>query len=408
MIVPGKADTLRRCVRSRFDPCFPADAKHDARIALHEMATYNLMHLPLRNTLLNRQDSSEDAGLIMCHAPEHNSVPVVDDGQTDDNDFSRRFNQLCPSETKPKHDEVEAQPYLHSLFRVALPNGPGQLAGLVQELHDLESTSQVDLALVASENRKDLIFVYLLDRQALPQVESSAIWTHGQLLEGRLHSSAWIERLRKAGLDAIEIKAFMVAIRHRQGSLLEVLSKLRGTPPDINLEQVFAFPLNPDVAIAILVVRQDHWHEVLCRLHNRRPTPQQVSKPIKLHGKSVELGNRFIIHRHTQQVIFDIALEPDSEVEFQCPDLATWTPTRGAIENWIAEIGFSQVRLQIPTSLVWQITALGWVSTVPLIGKYIKRALQRRVSGIAGLAEYRKPDKWWMVSKEHDQRRKTN
>ena len=248
-------------------------------------------------------------------------MPMAYDGQTKDDDFFRRFYQVCSPAVNAQRTAAEAQQYLHSLFLVSLSDRPGRLAELLQKLQAEEHAKRIDLALVATENLGDSALVYLLDRQALPQIETPTALVHGQLLERRIHPIDGLERMRQTGVDAIEIKAFIIAVQHEPGSLHEVISKLRGTESDVNLEQVFAFPLSHDLAIAILIVRQDQQQEVLRRLQNVQVHSPTTPASINLPGSSVELTSHIVFRRHKQQVTFDIALKAGADVEFKCPNL---------------------------------------------------------------------------------------
>ena len=196
----------------------------------------------------------------------------------------------------------------------------------------------------------------------------------------------------------------MVPIRHKPGGLLGAVRQLRGSDGSggINLEQVFAFPISRKRAVALIIIKREDWRKAYYALVREGLEPGQPEGPTHIEQQSndVVLDRGFPTSRHMQEVVFNLQLEPGTAVTFECRGLSTWTPTWGSINGWIAEVRFNKVRLKIPTVLAWQITAIGWVGSVPLFGKWARRLLPGKVPGIAGLDDYKDERRWWIVSKD--------
>ena len=77
----------------------------------------------------------------------------------------------------------------------------------------------------------------------------------------------WKKGLERSVYPGIEIKAIMIPIEHGVGGLSEtILQFVNGEDNDnLNIEQVYAFPLKPDLALALLVFNPNDWPVVAKR-----------------------------------------------------------------------------------------------------------------------------------------------
>jgi len=361
-----------------------------------------------KNELLSPPDCSPnrwlhqhpDPGVGMRRALESTDPRVTDSDTYEKEHF---FSKFCTSyDAKDDLDPVSPalKPYLHSVATVAIKDQEGELAKLLDALHPVAANKGMDLAFLASANIGDFVVVFLLDRAALPDLAAVQAAGVGTPLPTSA-SGEWIQTLRdEMHFTANQMLAFMVPIPHRPGGLLEVVRSV--SPPDqddgVNLEHVFSFPLSQEWALALLVSKPQAYSKLYRRLIGQPAQRDSILQPINARSDEVTLSRCFPVRQHLQQATFRMALMPGTNVTFKCDGLSTWTPTRGSIRSWEAEVGFDEVRLKIPTSLVWQIRLLGWLHRVIGLWEPAQLFLQARIPGLAGHAAYANKDRWWIVA----------
>lgn len=390
--------------RSRFEAMFPVDGDVEHRLAILELYVNGFIRDKQRQEFgdaLNKNASGSEA--IIKQALEATKPQVIyHDPDDTEEQFFRRFYRAPDTEPEGDAGRKDIDPFLHTLVMVPLPDRPGQLADLLSELEKERPTGKMDLAMVATANLGDSALVYLLNRKDLIGLDTVSPELVGKPFVRKSSSTAWVQSLREQGFDPTEIKAFMVPLQHQAGGLLSVVKTLVGAEDGgVNLEQVFAFPLSETIAVAFLISKQEDRPELYRRLTGQGGRGGQAQSPIPLVqcSKFVTLDKCLPRERHKQQAVFNIALKPSvlkpgTQVVFECRGLPTWTPNWGNVNSWIAEVGFDEIRLKIPTTLAWEITLTSWIGRLPLFGKLARQLLRGKVPGIAGLNDYKDPSRW--------------
>jgi hypothetical protein len=297
----------------------------------------------------------------------------------------------------------EAKPYLVDLAMITLADYPGQLAALLRRA----KAAGIDLALLASVNLGESVLVYMLNRRFIPSQLDQGV---GPLTVSRTPAAIqkwdkWLSGLRRSHVDVNEIQAAMFAIPHRAGGLLKIVKPLRGKKNGpVNIEQAFAFPRGKSVAVALLLVRPGDWSQLLLRYGVRipetGPSKLRMRKGQVFLASNVQIDDSKLEHeKHRQFVafVFDAEVPLNRGLQFSCDGLSNWTFTRGAIEQWDAEIDFEQIRLLVPTEMNWRLRGskwaiVRWFADLPGIGSYLKR----EVAGMAGSEAYHDEKRWRM------------
>jgi len=394
--------------RSRFEPTFVSDKRANYRLVIRELCCARFIAKAQETQFLVDLEASDDTGQTVERAIIVPWEPITDDNNPEDERFFRWSSGVDTGERGRYTIDPELNSHLHNIAVVALPDRPGELARLLGSLLKDED-GEVDLALLASANLGDIVLVYIINRKDLPRGSKlKSKQNLGKPLKSSPTAGEWIARLRQRNepFDAFEVRAFMVPVVHKAGSLLTMIKQMmaRAGSSGVNVEQAYAFPVSKKRAIALLVSKGSDWQRMYRALSGDSFALAQEEEDVEMEVRSTEvcLKGWLPFQRHLQYIVFDISVEPGTRVNFKCEELATWTPTWGSIEEWVAEVRFNEIRLLIPTALAWQITALGWTSKVGKPGRWLKQKLQGTLPGIAGLEEYKRLDQWSAVIRVRD------
>jgi hypothetical protein len=112
-----------------------------------------------------------------------------------------------------------------------------------------------------------------------------------------------------------------------------------------------------------------------------------TTKQVRVFASRTSLHFTFV--RSKQLIEFPISASRANSLVFHST-LPTYTPRWGPVEEWLQRHGVENVTLWVPTRLVLLAYLLG-----PL-GKLFP-FLREIVPGCAGIAEYRKPENWFVT-----------
>jgi len=389
--------------RGDFTPGIPGDKKVAHGLIIEELVRGGFLSPEKGERFTKKLKAPEaDRAQMLWDALRETDPPALYDGITEDTDehFFEYFAKPQAGE-QPGGEVQEVHSYLHTITVVPLTDQPGELEKLLKQLKRQEGgRPTANLVLLASANLGDSALVYLLNKHGLPGVAEMESVPEGIPLLAPTRADSWIAALEQGKYHPVKIKAFIVPIRHKPGGLLAAIQTLAPTQSQsgINIEEVFAFPITDHSALAVIIVRRHDWQKTLSCLRSGKCQPPipSCTQFVEKHADGVELCEKLTLKRHRQHVIFKTVITPGDNVKFWCQGLPTWTPTWGAIDDWIAEVRFERVLLKIPTALVWQATAVAWIGRIPYFGHGLRNWLHAYVTGGAGLTAYRAEDRWWI------------
>jgi hypothetical protein len=379
--------------RSHFDPRFRDSQHDDYALVLCELYRNRLLtsievHQKLEHQLCEGNGRGETMRRLLAE-----TEPCATDDHHRDGGLLERYCPIADAKNRRQHCAPRVEDYLHTLTVVSMPDSIGQLSSVLRSTGTY-GADLADLCLVATANLGDSAIAYMIDKNALPPLEKltdetldmpfpSAAAAHG--CSGQQHERGAL----------VEMQAFALPIRHSSGQLAKIVDRLKKDTghEGVNIEQVFAFPLRDDLAIALIVTSPADWERAFCLLAQKPEVAAgQLSPVCALPACHVGMQRGLPTKRHNQQVQWKVSIKPGSRISFECPDLATWTPTWGTITGWHAEIRFDEVRLMVPTGLLWEIWFFGKVGK--LMTPWAMQKLKKVVPGIAGFEAYREEERW--------------
>lgn len=284
------------------------------------------------------------------------------------------FEGLAAAQTPPTQ---EFESYLTPIYRFPLGNYPGQIVNILERI----KSENFDFKFLSSTNLGRSAFIYLFSDSVLPGQLIDNIRAGQMPFEQLIHANESSPdtldenfditdevALSNQGIDLQQLMAFVVPIRNVSGSLLALLQKLKipsqsSTLP-VNLEQIFVFTLSTDIALALLVPNESERSRLFARLMGRPEPSNHVDElPSTCLADVVSISSGFPRRRHRQQVIFKTSglIPNDVSLKFELVDasLKAYSPLGrilwGPVERWRPEVDLDEIRLIIPTELVWWI-----------------------------------------------------